>query len=154
MVNTYDVHFYGSWALIMLFPLLDLSLQADFCNSTLMTHAIEWKTLHSGYFLSFFSLFLFSLSFLSFLLILFSLFPFFTQILLVQCRDKAIRKVKGAVPHDLGNPGDDPWTMVNSYCIQVFFFFVFIILTFPVFLCSLFSLFSFFLAKKFQSPGN
>ena len=27
MVNTYDVHFYASWALAMLFPLLDMSLQ-------------------------------------------------------------------------------------------------------------------------------
>ncbi len=64
MVNTYDVHFYASWALIALFPLLDMSLQFDFCQSTLIVHQIEWKTLHSG--------------------------------------DRAIRKVQGAVPHDLG----------------------------------------------------
>ena len=29
MVNTYDVHFYASWALVMLFPLLDMSLQVS-----------------------------------------------------------------------------------------------------------------------------
>ena len=27
MVNTYDVHFYASWALAMLWPKLELSLQ-------------------------------------------------------------------------------------------------------------------------------
>ena len=31
---------------------------------------------------------------------------------------RARRKVKNAVPHDLGNPGDDPWYKVNSYNIQ------------------------------------
>ncbi len=31
---------------------------------------------------------------------------------------QAMRKVKGAVPHDMGNPGESPWTKVNSYCIQ------------------------------------
>lgn len=26
--------------------------------------------------------------------------------------------MKGMVPHDVGNPGEDPWNKVNSYCIQ------------------------------------
>jgi len=30
----------------------------------------------------------------------------------------AKRKKKGAVPHDIGNPGESPWNKVNSYCIQ------------------------------------
>ena len=30
MVNTYDVHFYASFALIQLFPELELSIQYDF----------------------------------------------------------------------------------------------------------------------------
>ena len=30
MVNTYDVHFYASWALAMLWPKLELSLQVFF----------------------------------------------------------------------------------------------------------------------------
>ncbi len=67
MVNTYDVHFYASWALAMLFPLLELSLQCDFGYSCLEEYKDVWKTLHSGEF--------------------------------------AKRKVRGAVPHDLGNPG-------------------------------------------------
>lgn len=28
------------------------------------------------------------------------------------------RKVRGCVPHDIGNPGEDPWNKINSYCIQ------------------------------------
>lgn len=28
------------------------------------------------------------------------------------------RKAKAAVPHDMGNPGEDPWFKVNAYCIQ------------------------------------
>lgn len=68
MVNTYDVHFYASWALIQLWPLLDLTIQRDFARSTLYDeYDIIWRTLHSG--------------------------------------KKAKRKVRYAVPHDLGNPG-------------------------------------------------
>jgi len=32
MYNTYDVHFYASFALLMLFPMLELSLQWDFAK--------------------------------------------------------------------------------------------------------------------------
>jgi uncharacterized protein (DUF608 family) len=28
------------------------------------------------------------------------------------------RKKEGAVPHDMGNPGENPWNRVNSYNIQ------------------------------------
>ena len=33
MYNTYDVHFYASFALLMLFPMLELSLQIDFART-------------------------------------------------------------------------------------------------------------------------
>lgn len=33
MYNTYDVHFYASFALLMLFPQLELSLQRDFAKA-------------------------------------------------------------------------------------------------------------------------
>ena len=47
MVNTYDVHFYASWALIQLWPLLDLTIQRDFARSTLYDdYDIVWRTLH------------------------------------------------------------------------------------------------------------
>ncbi len=32
------------------------------------------------------------------------------------------RKVKGAVPHDLGSPSEEPWTKVNAYTFQVLTF--------------------------------
>eukprot|EP01118_Nematostelium_gracile_P005718 TRINITY_DN1816_c0_g1_i1.p1 TRINITY_DN1816_c0_g1~~TRINITY_DN1816_c0_g1_i1.p1 ORF type:complete len:922 (-),score=224.06 TRINITY_DN1816_c0_g1_i1:38-2803(-) len=80
MYNTYDVHFYASFALIMLFPKLELSLQRDIAFCTLLDYQENWQTLHSG--------------------------------------KIAPRKKMGAVPHDLGNPGESPWNRVNSYNIQ------------------------------------
>ena len=59
MVNTYDVHFYASWALVQLWPLLDLTIQRDFAHSTLHDdYEIIWKTLHRFFFV-FFILFVF-----------------------------------------------------------------------------------------------
>eukprot|EP01132_Coremiostelium_polycephalum_P010051 gene10051-12320_t len=80
MYNTYDVHFYASYALSMLWPLLEVSLQNDFADATLVDYGFEWECIHSG--------------------------------------QKIPRKIRGAVPHDLGNPGEDPWKRVNSYNIQ------------------------------------
>jgi hypothetical protein len=39
MYNTYDVHFYASFALLMLWPQLELSLQRDFARSVAMEDA-------------------------------------------------------------------------------------------------------------------
>lgn len=36
MYNTYDVHFYSSFALVMLFPKLELSIQRDFAAAVMM----------------------------------------------------------------------------------------------------------------------
>ena len=80
MYNTYDVHFYASFALAMLWPKLELSLQRDVALATMKQYKEVWEIMHSGRYAS--------------------------------------RKVKGAVPHDMGNPGEDPWNKVNSYCIQ------------------------------------
>ena len=35
MYNTYDVHFYSSWAIVMLWPKLQLSIQYDVATSVL-----------------------------------------------------------------------------------------------------------------------
>eukprot|EP01119_Soliformovum_irregulare_P022256 TRINITY_DN757_c0_g1_i1.p1 TRINITY_DN757_c0_g1~~TRINITY_DN757_c0_g1_i1.p1 ORF type:complete len:910 (-),score=236.24 TRINITY_DN757_c0_g1_i1:44-2773(-) len=80
MYNTYDVHFYASFALIQLWPKLELSLQRDIAWATMQEYSTVWTTLHSG--------------------------------------KRANRKTMGAVPHDVGNPGEDPWRSLNSYCIQ------------------------------------
>ncbi|EGC29519.1 hypothetical protein DICPUDRAFT_158887 [Dictyostelium purpureum] len=80
MYNTYDVHFYSSYALAMLWPLLEISLQYDIAEATMLDYGITWEGIHSG--------------------------------------QQIPRKKRCTVPHDLGNPGEDPWKRVNSYNIQ------------------------------------
>ncbi|KAL8205877.1 hypothetical protein R6Q57_009428 [Mikania cordata] len=48
MCNTYDVHFYASFALIMLFPKLELSLQRDFAAAVLMHDPRKMNILCDG----------------------------------------------------------------------------------------------------------
>ncbi|KAL9253366.1 Non-lysosomal glucosylceramidase-like protein [Drosera capensis] len=48
MWNTYDVHFYSSFALIMLFPKLQLSVQRDFAAAVLMHDPSKVKLLCDG----------------------------------------------------------------------------------------------------------
>ncbi|GJN20845.1 hypothetical protein PR202_gb08272 [Eleusine coracana subsp. coracana] len=78
MWNTYDVHFYASFALLDLFPKIELSIQRDFANAVLYEDRRKVKFLADG--------------------------------------TSGIRKVKGAVPHDLGT--HDPWHEMNAYNIH------------------------------------
>eukprot|EP01018_Ginkgo_biloba_P010207 Gb_33022 [translate_table: standard] len=78
MWNTYDVHFYASFALLMLFPKLELSIQRDFAAAVMMHDTEKVKFLFEG--------------------------------------DWGVRKVLGAVPHDLGL--NDPWFELNAYNIH------------------------------------
>ncbi|GAB4849166.1 hypothetical protein Ancab_003976 [Ancistrocladus abbreviatus] len=48
MWNTYDVHFYSSFALVMLFPKLQLSIQRDFAAAVLMHDPSKMKLLCDG----------------------------------------------------------------------------------------------------------
>lgn len=48
MYNTYDVHFYASFALAMLWPKLELSLQRDIAEATMHEYQDVWQTLHNG----------------------------------------------------------------------------------------------------------
>ncbi|KAA8545442.1 hypothetical protein F0562_020226 [Nyssa sinensis] len=48
MWNTYDVHFYSSFALTMLFPKLELSIQRDFAAAVMMHDPSKMKILHNG----------------------------------------------------------------------------------------------------------
>ncbi|KAJ8768107.1 hypothetical protein K2173_021047 [Erythroxylum novogranatense] len=48
MWNTYDVHFYASFALIMLFPKLQLSIQRDFAAAVTMHDPSKMQLLHDG----------------------------------------------------------------------------------------------------------
>nr|CAD7428729.1 unnamed protein product [Timema monikensis] len=80
MYNTYDVHFYASFALALLWPKLQLVLQRDFCDSiceenvTRRSHLYDGKVTH--------------------------------------------RKVKNSVPHDLGDPDEEPYLLINAYPIH------------------------------------
>ncbi len=80
MVNTYDVHFSASFALAMLWPELELSLQRDYAQSLKLTDDEIFTYFFSG--------------------------------------DKAPRKVKNVIPHDLGSPLEDPWIKINAYNAQ------------------------------------
>lgn len=48
MWNTYDVHFYSSFALVMLFPKLELAIQRDFAAAALMHDPRKMHTLADG----------------------------------------------------------------------------------------------------------
>uniref|UniRef100_A0A7N0UTS9 Non-lysosomal glucosylceramidase n=1 Tax=Kalanchoe fedtschenkoi TaxID=63787 RepID=A0A7N0UTS9_KALFE len=48
MWNTYDVHFYSSFALVMLFPKLELSIQRDFAAAVMMHDPNKMQLLSDG----------------------------------------------------------------------------------------------------------
>ncbi|XP_027365243.1 non-lysosomal glucosylceramidase isoform X2 [Abrus precatorius] len=75
---TYDVHFYASFALLELFPSIELNIQRDFAKAVLCEDGRKVKFLAEG--------------------------------------NWGIRKVYGAVPHDLGT--HDPWYEMNAYNIH------------------------------------
>ncbi|CAA2959830.1 non-lysosomal glucosylceramidase [Olea europaea var. sylvestris] len=75
---TYDVHFYASFALLELFPKIELSIQREFAKAVLCEDDRKVKFLAEG--------------------------------------NWGIRKVRGAVPHDLGT--HDPWHEMNAYNIH------------------------------------
>ncbi|XP_076443638.1 non-lysosomal glucosylceramidase-like isoform X2 [Babylonia areolata] len=77
MYNTYDVHHYSSFALIMLWPKLQISLQYDFADTIHTEDGQQTKYLMHG--------------------------------------DVGVRKAANTVPHDLGDPEDEPWKRVNAY---------------------------------------
>merc|ERR1719244_629041 len=80
MYNTYDVHYYASWALVDLYPQLEVSLQLDMLDWCDKEDREMVTELYGG----------------------------------KVCQ----RKVLNSVPHDLGDPEDEPWLRVNSYNIH------------------------------------
>ncbi|XP_025973175.2 non-lysosomal glucosylceramidase-like [Dromaius novaehollandiae] len=80
MYNTYDVHFYASFALVMLWPKLQISLQYDIAASVVNEDVQPRQYLMSG--------------------------------------RTAQVKLKNVVPHDIGDPDDEPWQRVNAYMIH------------------------------------
>jgi non-lysosomal glucosylceramidase len=80
MMNTYDVHYYSSIAMVKLWPRIELSVQKDFADATLL----EIRD----------------------------------RIHVVFENEHVQRKIRGAVPHDIGWPEEDPWHLVNGYNIH------------------------------------
>ncbi|CAI2292465.1 unnamed protein product [Caenorhabditis sp. 36 PRJEB53466] len=80
MVNTYDVHFYASYALAELWPQLELAIQSEFTDQ--VYHSIEKPT------------------------------RFHME------GDWANVKTASRIPHDLGNPADEPWIATNAYVMH------------------------------------
>uniref|UniRef100_A0A8C0U3X6 Non-lysosomal glucosylceramidase n=2 Tax=Cyanistes caeruleus TaxID=156563 RepID=A0A8C0U3X6_CYACU len=80
MYNTYDVHFYASFALIMLWPKLQISLQYDIAV-TVVNEDVQPRQY-------------------------------------LMCGQTAQVKMKNVVPHDIGDPGDEPWQRVNAYLMH------------------------------------
>jgi len=81
MYNTYSVHFYASFALLSLWPQLELNLQRCIARLTLIH---EPKN----------------------------------QQLMLHSNEVRPKKLRGAVPHDIGSPTGDPLYSVNSYCLH------------------------------------
>ncbi|XP_012264048.2 non-lysosomal glucosylceramidase [Athalia rosae] len=80
MYNTYDVHFYASFALAQLWPRLQEGIQHEFHHSVNMENPDVWATLYAG--------------------------------------EKQLRKKKGSIPHDLGDPDEEPFALINAYPIH------------------------------------
>ncbi|XP_052099238.1 non-lysosomal glucosylceramidase-like isoform X1 [Mytilus californianus] len=80
MINTYDVHHYASFAFIMLWPKIQLSIQYDMATAVMSEDT--------------------------------------TPIVFCMEGNRGIYKTKNAVPHDLGDPEDEPWDKVNAYIVH------------------------------------
>ncbi|XP_050400246.1 non-lysosomal glucosylceramidase isoform X1 [Patella vulgata] len=80
MYNTYDVHHYASFSLIMLWPKLQLSLQYDYAATIVKNDDTCMKYLMHG--------------------------------------AKGPTHVANTVPHDMGDPEDEPWKRVNCYTVH------------------------------------
>ncbi|XP_022092743.1 non-lysosomal glucosylceramidase-like [Acanthaster planci] len=77
MFNTYDVHFYASFALTMLWPQLQLCFQ-DFIGTCV--HATDDESYYQ-----------------------------------IASGQPAKRKLANCVPHDIGDPEEEPWKRINGY---------------------------------------
>ena len=142
MYNTYDVHFYSGFALLMLFPQLELSLQYDFARAVRQSDDTERILLGTHGFSNIIGPFC-------------SMALWDTHAFSGSRRMKTVteiandaeqeedrlapkesrsssgasptnahksgirpRKVQGTVPHDLGSPSEAPWFKTNIYNFQ------------------------------------
>ncbi|VDM31562.1 unnamed protein product [Hydatigera taeniaeformis] len=83
LYNTYDVHFYASWALLKLWPRLQLAVNYDLADMAASEDCSPMK-------------------------------PFFK---VARDKDRILNSAL-SVPHDCGDPEDEPWYRVNAYTIR------------------------------------
>jgi non-lysosomal glucosylceramidase len=77
MYNTYDVHFNANFALLKLYPKLQLSLQYEFADTIRQESLNMIQVLMDG----------------------------------AMCK----QKTKNSLPHDIGDPYNEPWITLNAY---------------------------------------
>ncbi len=77
MFNTYDVHFNASWALVQLWPKIQLSVLYDLADMTAAEDATPAYFIYKG--------------------------------------QRSLRNGRLCVPHDCGDPENEPWYCVNAY---------------------------------------
>uniref|UniRef100_A0A183ARD7 DUF608 domain-containing protein n=1 Tax=Echinostoma caproni TaxID=27848 RepID=A0A183ARD7_9TREM len=77
MYNTIDVHCYASWALIKLWPKIELAINYDCADLTVAEDRSMTYFIHQG--------------------------------------QSGVRSARCAVPHDFGDPENDPWRHPNAY---------------------------------------
>ncbi|KAK3097227.1 hypothetical protein FSP39_007733 [Pinctada imbricata] len=80
MYNTYDVHHYASFSLMLLWPKIQLSLQYDIATAIRAEDTTNITFLMDGI--------------------------------------RGNRKTKNSVPHDVGDPEEEPWSKLNAYMIH------------------------------------
>ena len=121
MINTYDVSFYASFALAQLWPELELGIQAEFTDQ--ISHSIEklirfhmegdlakQKT----------QVFFFRKHYFYALIITLKSNPilFGFHVFEFNCISFMYAHFQSRVPHDLGNPADEPWIITNAYVMH------------------------------------
>ncbi|KAM3177099.1 hypothetical protein ACTXT7_005201 [Hymenolepis weldensis] len=77
MFNTYDVHFNASWALIQLWPKIEMAMLYDLADMTVSEDTTSVVFMYKGM--------------------------------------KRQRNARLTVPHDIGDPEDEPWVNINAY---------------------------------------
>ncbi|PAV77875.1 hypothetical protein WR25_08643 [Diploscapter pachys] len=118
MINTYDVSFYASFALAQLWPELELCIQAEFTDQ--ISHSIEKLIrFHMEGDLAkqktqvFFSI---TISYALIITLKSNSILFGFHVFEFNCIMHA--HFQSRVPHDLGNPADEPWIITNAYVMH------------------------------------
>ena len=95
------MHFYASFSLLLLFPEVELSIQRDYGRICQLEDPEVRLMLGEGKFI---------------VRVRVRVMPFYNDCYVVG--EYKVRKVRGAVPHDVGSPTEAPWVKCNVYNFQ------------------------------------